>query len=175
MIDICTGFAEGASSLLPDGRPDHAGQSNTDVGPLLNAADPVGWHEMPELSGVTMRRARRVDVWRDGDMIHVDAGFQDSGSNPRGGRTAVHEYAARATIDVAGVLVALEVTPLILPYRECPGAAMKAQAMVGHMVSSFRDDVLATLRGAAGCTHLNDVLRALADVPSLAKVLPASA
>jgi hypothetical protein len=34
-------------------------------------------------------------------------------------------------------------------------------------LADFRDAVLATLPGTLGCTHLNDVLRALADVPTL--------
>jgi hypothetical protein len=35
--------------------------------------------------------------------------------------------------------------------------------------------VLERLRGPLGCTHLNDMLRALADVPDLARHLPAAA
>jgi hypothetical protein len=34
--------------------------------------------------------------------------------------------------------------------------------------------VLETLPSTLGCTHLNDVLRALADVPELAGLLPES-
>jgi len=62
--------------------------------------------------------------------------------------------------------------PLILPFRECPGASMKAARMVGQNVADFRQAVLDTLVGTLGCTHLNDVLRALADVPTLARLLP---
>jgi hypothetical protein len=36
-------------------------------------------------------------------------------------------------------------------------------------VEDFRDSVLEVLPGTMGCTHLNDVLRALADVPALAR------
>lgn len=173
MIDICTGFAEGASSYMPDGLPNSVDQSSTEVGPLENPDDPAGWHTMPLQQGTGMRRSRRIDLWRQDGVIKVDAGFQDSGTNPRGGRTAIHEYRVHAEVDEhSGLLSALQVLPLILPYRECPGAAVKATRMIGHHVADFRDDVLETLPGTLGCTHLNDVLRALADVPMLAEQVP---
>lgn len=176
MANICTGFAEGGSSLADDGSVDHSQQSATEVGPLVHPGDPAGWHELPVQEGRPMaRRARRIDVWRAEGMIKVDAGFQDSGPNPQGTRTAIHEYRVYAEIDEAsGALLALQALPLILPFRECPGAAMKATRMVGQDVGVFRQAVLDTLAGTIGCTHLNDVLRALADVPVLAAMLPES-
>jgi hypothetical protein len=173
MLDICTGFAEGASSLAEDGTPEHIDQSSTEVGPLENPDDAAGWHAMPFQQGPQKRRARRIDLWREGNLIKIDAMFQDSGSNPNGGRTAIHEYRVYAEVDPASEeLVALQVLPLILPYRECPGASLKATRMIGQKVGEFRSAVLDTLPSTMGCTHLNDVLRALADVPSLARLLP---
>lgn len=78
-----------------------------------------------------------------------------------------------AEVDEAtGTLLALQALPLILPFRECPGASMKAARMVGQNVGDFRQAVLETLVGTIGCTHLNDVLRAFADIPVLARLLP---
>jgi hypothetical protein len=172
MENICTGFATGATSLGGEGRPNPEVQSRTEVGPLENPDDPLGWHALAAQIGPQMRRARRLDVFRDGDLLRVDVGFQDSGSNPRGGRTAIHEYRVHAEIDPATMtLVSLQALPLILPFRECPGASVKVGRLVGHEVAGLRDDVLATLPGTLGCTHLNDVLRALADVPTLARAL----
>jgi hypothetical protein len=173
MMNICTGFAPGASSLNEDGSTNHTSQSFTEVGPLENPDDPIGWHHLPFQEGPQKRRARRIDLWRERDLIKVDAGFQDSGSNPEGGRTAIHEYRLFAEVDAASSkLVALQVLPMILPFRECPGASVKATRMIGQDVSTFRDAVLETLPSTLGCTHLNDVLRALADVPVLAQRLP---
>ena len=174
MVNICTGFTEGASSLSDDGSVDHAHQSSTEVGPLVNPDDPAGWHEMPEQQGRPMaRRARRIDIWRAEGVIKVDAGFQDSGPNPQGSRTAIHEYRVYAEIDESTTkLLSLQALPLILPFRECPGASIKAARMVGEPVGEFRQAVLDTLTGTIGCTHLNDVLRAFADVPSLIRMLP---
>ncbi len=169
MTNICTGFAEGASSLLDDGGHDSVSQSKTEVGPLVNPADLAGWHDLPHQEGPRFRRARRLDVWREGDMIICDIGFQDSGSNPQGTRTAVHEYQVAVKVDPETMTVtALDATPRILPYRECPGAVVNIKRLVGHHVADFRQDVLDTLPGILGCTHLNDVLRSLADVPVLA-------
>jgi len=171
--NICTGFATGASSLTPDGLPAHGELGRTIVGPLEPADDPLGWHSMPAQSGVKFRRARRLDLFRDGDLLHADLGFQDSGSNPEGTRSALHEYRVHAEIDPATMtLVSLQALPLILPFRECPGAAVKIGRLVGQPVASLRDAVPTILRSTLGCTHLNDVLRSLADVPVLARNLP---
>lgn len=174
MVNICTGFTEGASSLEDDEGIALVEQSCAEVGPLASPDDPVGWHIMPDQEGRPQaRRARRIDLWRAEGVLKVDAAFQDSGPNPEGTRTAIHEYRVYAEIDEpTGTLLSLQALPLILPYRECPGASMKAARMVGQNVGEFRQAVLDTLAGTLGCTHLNDVLRALADVPDLARLLP---
>lgn len=173
MNDICTGFTTGGSAFKADGTPDNINQSFTEVGPLEHPDDAAGWHPLPFQEGPRKRRARRLDLWRANGVIMVDAGFQDSGSNPAGGRTAIHEYRLYAEIDpVTSRLLALQALPLILPYRECPGASVKATRLIGSDVREFRDSVVEALPSTLGCTHLNDVLRALADVPGLARLLP---
>ncbi len=170
--NICTGFATGASSLSPEGAPAIGRTSSAEVGPLADPADPPGWHVMPEQSGIKFRRARRLDLYRDGDLLHADLGFQDSGSNPQGTRTGLHEYRVHAEIDPDTMtLVSLQALPLILPFRECPGAAVKIGRLVGQPVATLRDAVPQILRSTMGCTHLNDVLRSLSDVPVLARHL----
>jgi hypothetical protein len=172
MVNVCTGFAEGSSALLPGRLEGAASQNAAGVGQLENPDDLAGWHDMPTQIGPAMRRARRMDFWREGDLLMVDAAFQDSGTTPAGGRKGVHEYRVYAEIDAAnGVLVSLQVLPLILPFAECPGASVKAARLVGQKVEDFRGAVLDTLPEILGCTHLNDVLRALADVPRLARCL----
>lgn len=174
MLNVCAGFAPGSSSIFPDGSPNTEIQLSTEVGRLENPDDPLGWHDMPVQSGPQKRRARRTDLWREGGLIHIDAGFQDSGSTPDGGRRAVHEYRVYAEIDEAtGRLVTIQALPLVLPYLECPGASVQVARLVGQPVSTFRSTVLEALPSTLGCTHLNDVLRSLADVPHLVKQLPA--
>jgi hypothetical protein len=166
---ICTGFQTGASALTPDGRS----RFIHDVRPVssLLGADPFGWHDVDEPPGVSMRRARRIDV-TVGDVIAVDAMFQDSSTVEGGGRIAVHEYALTATVDpVSGVLTSVRAEPHVLPFRECPLAVLTVDRLIGLPVAGFRTGVPETLGGTAGCTHLNDALRALAEVPVLASAL----
>jgi hypothetical protein len=173
-VDICTGFAKGASSLLANGEPDRDKASFATVPSLDRPDDTLGWHPLRSQNGPQMRRARRIDLWREGDSLKVDAGFQDSGNLPEGGRAAIHEYRIHAEIDATtGVLLTMQVQPLILPFHECPGASVKAMRMVGQRVAEFRAAVVERLPATLGCTHLNDMLRSLADVPRLAKSLPA--
>ncbi len=172
MEGICTGFAPGSSALGADGRPSPM-QSSAPVPPLPHPDDPDGWHELPVQEGVGMRRARRIDLWRDGGgTLYVDAGFQDSATAPAGGRIAVHEYSLMATADAAsGKLTAVHARPHVLPYPECPGAAPNVDRLIGEPLATLRGAVLKILAGTLGCTHLNDALRALAEAPQLAERL----
>lgn len=169
MEGICAGFRPGASSLNPDGTSVHHIQSSAKVPSLVNTNDPDGWHELRKQDGVGMRRARRVDIWMD-HLIHIDVGFQDSGTSPDDGRIAVHEYQVAATADPESFeLLSISVDPRILPYRECPAASPNASRLIGSKLTNMREEVLETLKGTAGCTHLNDVLRSMAEVPQLTK------
>lgn len=159
--NICTGLRTGSSglSLTADG---------VDAGLLRDPADPQGWHAFPETAGPAMRRARRIDVTVD-DVIRIDAHFQDSATTPEGPRSALHEYRLRATADpVSLALLSVEPEARVLPFAECPLAADNATLLIGTPLSELRDAVLAMLKGPLGCTHLNDALRALAEVPMLA-------
>ncbi|MDT7550886.1 MAG: hypothetical protein QOE84_3280 [Actinomycetota bacterium] len=174
MEGICTGFQPGSSALNTDGtsRWTHDVQP---VPPLRNAADPVGWHEVVETAEVAMRRARRIDVRLDG-VLRVDAMFQDSATTPAGHRIAVHEYGLTATMDPGtGELLTVHADPRVLPYQECPLAVLNVDRMVGTVAKDLRISVLEQLKGIAGCTHLNDAVRALAEVPAFAAPLRAGA
>ena len=172
MENICAGFRPGSTALNTDGTSNSVIQSATPVPALEHPEDLQGWHELTRQDGVGMRRARRIDAWRDGDAICIDAAFQDSATSPAGGRIAVHEYLLSASVDAQDfVLRTLHIDPRILPYRECPGATPNAQRMIGTPLRDMRLRVLRQLPGILGCTHLNDVLRSLADVPRLARRL----
>ena len=170
MEGICSGFQPGASSLHDDGTGDPAEQSSAEVVPLPRADDPEGWHALDAQEGVGMRRARRIDVWLDSDVVRIDVGFQDSATNPKGGpnRLAIHEYHVQATADLdTFTLQSVVSDPRVLPYRECPGASPNVSLMVGTKLVDLRLAVPRDLSGIVGCTHLNDVLRSISDVPQL--------
>ena len=164
--NVCWGFQPGFSSHDPATRL--SGDPAADAKDLRNPADPEGWHGFPESTGVAFRRARRIDVWRKADRVAIEASFQDSAARKEGGRAALHEYILRVDVDPETmVLRSVEPEPRVLPFRECPGAMANARALAGTPLAEIRQSVLENLRGPAGCTHLNDALRALAEAPQL--------
>lgn len=165
MENICTGYASGSSSLED---VDFSMQSYCRVGPLANPSDPFGWHPLPCQTQASMRRARRIDVFLEAGLIQIDASFQDSASDPKEGRVAVHEYRIHASAALATMaLTQVQAIPCILPYPECPNAARNMDRLPGLSLAELRTTVLEKLRRTDGCTHLNDALRALAEVPML--------
>lgn len=170
MEGVCIGFRPG-SGALDLTREDDVGP--TLVPPIERADDPAGWHDFPPLDGPNLRRARRIDVWREDGLVRIDATFQDSGETPEGPRSGLHEYRLVATADAAGLrLLSLEAIPQILPYAECPAAMVNLHILLDQPLADMRATVLRLLRKTAGCTHLNDALRALAEVPRLVAMLP---
>jgi hypothetical protein len=170
--NICWGLQEGNTGLWPDGPPYSV--ADADAGDLVNAADPAGWHPFHDEEGPGFRRARRIDVVRDDEagLLRIDSMFQDSAKLKEGGRVAIHEYLLRTTCDLATLeILTLEPEARILPFSECPGAMRNVGRLIGKRLDAIRSEVLALLRGPEGCTHLNDALRALADVPALAEGL----
>lgn len=170
-VNVCWGLQAGNSGLTGTARQDIP---EADAGDVRNPADPEGWHAFPEGDGPGFRRARRIDVTRDdaAGLIRIDAAFQDSGRRQVPGRAAIHEYNLSATANLAtGELLTLTPEARILPFGECPGAVHNTQRLIGRSLFDIREAVLEQLRGPQGCTHLNDALRALAEVPKLAGYL----
>lgn len=171
-VNICWGLQEGNSGVSREGPPRNVAEA--DAGDVCNPADPQGWHALPENDGPGFRRARRIDVSHDtaSGLIRIDAAFQDSAARRDGSRVAIHEYniSANADPDTLEILT-LEPEARILPFSECPGAVANTKRLIGSRLPDVRQSVLAQLRGPEGCTHLNDALRALAEVPKLANFL----
>jgi hypothetical protein len=165
MENICSGFRTGSSALTLEAR---SGHNVAHVPPLGDVTDPWSWHQLDPHPAVAMRRSRRIDVWRDEHEILIDAMFRDSCWAPDGSEVAVHEYRLEATVDPVTMTVAsVMAEPRVLPYPECPGAAPNVVKLVGVPVADLRHEVLTHLRSVECCTHLNDALRALAEVPIL--------
>jgi Protein of unknown function (DUF2889) len=170
--NVCWGLQEGNSGLQH--QRDVNEIAAADAGELRNPADPLGWHDFAENEGPGFRRARRIDVWLDPatGLLTIDSAFQDSAKKGTGGRTAIHEYLLRVTADPETLeVLSLEPEARILPFPECPGAIRNTRRLIGSSLADIRDEVLRQLRGPDGCTHLNDAMRALADVPVLVKSL----
>jgi len=170
MAGVCAGYQEGSSALAPDGTLRWEQRRERAV--ELDAVDDLAWHEVVDHHDVSMRRARRLDLWASGATVHVDAFFQDSSTLPEGGRQAIHEYVLSAEADATHfALRSVRPVPRALPYRECPLAVPHTSRLIGAPLGELRPRVLGELAGIVGCTHLNDMLRSLADAPALAGAL----
>jgi hypothetical protein len=173
--DLCAGWRADGTIVrgLEAGLPPVV--TGPDAPPLAVADDPWAWHDMTgELPAHTMRRRRRIDVLPapgDGPVV-IDAMFRDSHVDDEGIETIVHEYTVLAHVDPRDWRVLdAHATPRVLPWFECPEAAASATRLAGDPLAGLRARVRAEFVGTTTCTHLNDALRALEDVPVLAQHL----
>jgi hypothetical protein len=112
-----------------------------------------------------MRRFRRLDLSPAGEF---DAHFRDTHVDADGVETIVHEYTVEGAIDASTrTVTAATATVRVLPWQECPGAIGSASRIAGMPLSDVRDRVRAEFVGTSTCTHLNDTLRAIADLDAL--------
>lgn len=168
MEGVCIGFRPGSSALQPNQLIELETGPSAHCPDLRNPDDADGWHAFTRQDHYTgMRRARRIDMWRD-QQIMIDTAFQDSASTPQGSRTVLHEYQLTATADPDTLrITSIAAQPRVLPFPECTSAPGHLDKLLNVPLSELREQVLARFRRTAGCTHLNDALRALADVPTL--------
>jgi hypothetical protein len=138
------------------------------AGDLDRPDDPLAWPAALPMPIRSMRRLRRTDVRVVDAAVVVDSHFRDSYMEQTGVETAVHEYDVVVTAGVDdGVIRGVDVRARVLPCPDCPGAVASAQRVVGEPLESLRAFVRGELRGDTICTHLNDQLRSLADVPMM--------
>jgi hypothetical protein len=101
----------------------------------------------------------------------VSAMFRDTHVSTDGDATVLHEYALTATLDRSSLVLSdLVATPVVLPWPECPAAAASASRLDGRSVDELRDVVRREFMGTSTCTHLNDLLRSLADLRVLVEL-----
>jgi hypothetical protein len=176
--DLCAGWASDGSMIAAIN--EHK-QNPAPIGPpapdLRPAGDIDAFHTLPVLAPTSTRRLRRIDVGPADDQgVHaVDVLFRDSYVDDRGNEEVLHEYSVTATVDGrARTILAIEATPDVLPWIECPQAIASATRLVGDELRSLRTHVRSTFVGTTTCTHLNDVLRGLADVGPMFDTIAAS-
>ncbi len=172
---LCLSYKQGSESIGSDGSANEALIEQLDAPAPFGDDDPDAWHNFPREQGPNHWRLRRTDAWYDADgMICLDGWFQDSAALPegQGQRKIFHEYSLTAVIDPADMRVAdLQVFARVLPFRTCLFAPDTARMLVGLPLSRLREVVPVMLAGTAGCTHLNDMYRALYDGIALARIL----
>ena len=171
---ICSGLRPGGSAQQAFAGEIESVHAIRTAGPLVIDDDELAWHEFPERPVVSMRRHRRVDVTPVDGMLEIDSFFRDSYWEPDGTEMALHEYTVVATVDVSDLtLRSVEATPRVLPFPECQWAPEHVALLIGRPVHTFRSDVQTTLTELQACTHLNDMLRCLTEVPALAAAVAA--
>ena len=175
MTDVCTGYQQGSSALQPDGtlrwRQDRQPAVDIDA-----VDDDLAWHPhaAPRGGDDAARPPDRRVGGRPGDpRRRVLPGLLDAARGRAAVDPRVHADRAGRPGNGDGA-------------RGDPGArgccpttsarwpSRNVAALAGLPLGELRGAVLERLRGPLGCTHLNDMLRALADVPALARQLPAA-
>jgi hypothetical protein len=171
---VCAGWQSGGAIVASVREVGHVPiRLGPDAPSLDRPDDPMAWHELPgPIPPHGMRRRRRIDVAPPPDgqgVLTVDAMFRDSYLTADGVETVVHEYTFTADVDPrTGVVLAAEATPRALPFLQCPEAGASAGRLAGAGFDDLRERIRAEFVGPTTCTHLNDMLRALADVGGLA-------
>jgi hypothetical protein len=170
VTDVCAGWAADASIIK---QVRSRGEIPTPTGPpapiLLDLdLDPLAWHVVDPLGPHGMRRVRRLDVGpshADPTSWWFDVHFRDSHVSADGAEEVVHEYVVTGTLDPElRRVTTIAAEARVLPWLECPQAVASAGRIVGRPLADLRAEVLAELVGTSTCTHLNDVLRTLADL-----------
>ncbi|MEX5708737.1 DUF2889 domain-containing protein [Parafrankia sp. FMc6] len=189
MLDVCAGWQrEGLLARVSAERsadPEAPVRTTMVVaGDLAVDEDPLGWHPLPPMGTHAMRRLRRIDLVPIGGepagagpartgaadgaaAFRADAFFRDTYREASGAEVVVHEYGIDATVDQSARVVRSMGRAGVLPGPECPQALASAERIVGLGAADLRRTVSRTFTGTTTCTHLNDTLRSLGDLPDL--------
>jgi hypothetical protein len=172
MTDLCAGWGADAT-IITAVRETGIVPAPTSPAVPADVDDDDAWHDRPVLPVGATRRARRLDIVAAGTVVAFDAHFRDSYRDADDGEGAVHEYGVRGTYDAASrTIITIDATAHVLPWTECPQALASVPRVAGTTVDDIRARVRAEFVGTTTCTHLNDTLRSLADLPALAAHLP---
>lgn len=166
MAGICAGFASDAS-LVPYAQRN--GTIPSVHGPVAPPLVHAGMHSVEPLRAHAMRRFRRLDLGPvDAGSAEFGAHFRDTHVDGDLVETIVHEYTVAGSVDTSTrTVTSVTATVQVLPWQECPGAIGSAARARGMALSQMRDRVRGEFVGTSTCTHLNDTLRAIADLDAL--------
>ncbi len=173
MAGICSGFAPDASLVAYTRRNGTIPSVHGPVAPPLTPPGDVGLHAVEPLQPHGMRRLRRLDLLpvdaESADCsVGFDAHFRDSHVDGDGVETIVHEYTVAGSVDTSTrTITSVTADVRVLPWQECPGAIGSAARVEGMTLSALRGRIRGEFVGTSTCTHLNDTLRAIADLDAL--------
>jgi len=108
----------------------------------------------------------------DEGTLRFDIWFRDSHMSAERDETVLHEYTTHGSGDRDGrTLRDISSEARVLPWRECIGAVESRTWLAGRSIAGLRQSIRAEFTGTHTCTHLNDTLRSLEDLPALARAL----
>lgn len=165
--DVCAGWRSDGEAFATTRR---TGRAHT--GGTATVADGRLGQEAPALPADALRRSRWITVTREGAGGRVAAGFRDSCREADGAEGVLHEYTLTARLDTSGAVHDVRPEPRVLPFSECLLAVPEVVALEGEPAGDLRRRVPRLLPGTRGCTHLNDLLRALSCTPRLLAAVP---
>ncbi len=170
VLDVCAGWVDGGTMVqsLLEGETIYG--EGPPAPPVEPEIDPWAWHHHEDLPRHSMRRRRRLDLWRSEDGWSIDVFFRDSYVEDDGTETVVHEYLLDLTAAPEGTIRRVDARAGVLPGPDCPNALASAHRLVGMPLADVRAHVRQEFSGTSTCTHLNDALRSVGD---LATLLPA--
>jgi Protein of unknown function (DUF2889) len=167
--DQCSGWRTGGTMLTSVEAL--GGRVRMKLGPAVVPETRPAWPvdlwlaDAPSLVPMGFRRARSISVVDGVATVR----FRDSYADPDGIERALHEWTVTVTIDPeAGTISSISVAPGQLPWFECPWAGGSAAALQGVRPADIDSVASADLYGTTTCTHLNDTLRSLAEIPDVA-------
>lgn len=115
---------------------------------------------------IEMQGFRRPDGnWDiEGELLDTKAyGYVNSEGQQRSAGAPLHNMRVCLTVDAAMVVRAIQVTMPHTPFPECSAGAAPLQALVGaSLVRGWRKAIDTAAGGIAGCTHLRELLPAMA-------------
>jgi hypothetical protein len=186
--DQCSGWrADGEMMQRVDG---NAGILVMPLGPRTTHSLTERWlGRQPALAPMATRRERVLEVGsRDPagprdlrDQIPVTVRYRDSYADPDGLSRALHEWTVRTVLAGSGQggsgdarFGEFAVEAGRLPWVECPVAGLSAHRLEGHAIADVEQMIGSGFAGISTCTHLNDTLRGLAELPDLVASLESS-
>jgi hypothetical protein len=173
LVGICSGWrADGVAVQRAMADVPLLGDAATT--PALGSVigSPEAFVDEESLAPRTMRRRRVLEISPAPGGWDVFAYLRDSHVDAGGVEHGLHEYVVTASADAGDLrLRSVVAEPRTLPFRDCPLASPNVDRLIGMPAADAGSGVIDRLPGAAGCTHLNDLLRTFRFLPRLAALV----
>ena len=175
LADQCAGFVTGGVMTTMFASDEAVIVTGPPAPDLRDADDPLAWHEFGGLPLHGMRRVRRVDVTGAGTAPRWPS-TRCSGT-PTSGATEWRRSSTSTPCWPPWIGEPVGSSSRARRHGCCPGGSVprrrKRGRITGMTLPELHSRVRRELHGTSTCTHLNDLLRSVADAEALIALLPA--